>query len=363
MPKRYIVKLDQHKNLVSAAFRSRGYTPEEASDWSRICSDASWHGIQSHNAIKAMHLDTLFGSKRGGCKPGAQIEVIDSRFKATEVWNANSKCGPSVAYQAIDRCIELADKYGTGTVSVDNAFHYLWGGGYVLEAARRGYIGYTACTAMLAEVVPYNGRAPTLGTNPHSWSFPTTKSIGFPILIDWATSIVAMGKVQAVKREGGRMPMKCGVDAKGIPTDDPSSIVALLPFGQHKGYGMSLLDELLAGFIGGPIPTQRGRFCGDTRKRSTCFFFQVTHPDAIAGNHFEKGRTTTQNITNIIEDVLGHGNENCMLPGQLEAEAARQSSEAGGLLFTENEIESFNNIASESEIENLKLSELEICEK
>ena len=360
MSKRYIVKLEQHKNLVTAAFRFRGYTPEEASDWSRICSDASWHGIQSHNAIKAMHLDKLFGSKPGGCIPGAQIEVIKTPFKAAEVWNANSKCGPSVAYQAIDRCIELADEFGTGTVSVDNAFHYLWGGGYALEAARRGYIGYTACTALLAEVVPYKGRTPTLGTNPHSWSFPTTKSLGFPILIDWATSVVAMGKVQQLKREGSKFPIDCGVDANGNPTNDPEKVVALLPFGGHKGYGLSLIDELLAGYIGGSLPTRRGRYCGDDKKRSTCFFFQVTHPDAIAGKHFEKGRTTNQNITDIIEDVLGHGNENCMLPGQLEAEAARQSSEAGGLLFSETEIESFNEIASECEIEQLEFMELEI---
>ena len=57
---------------------------------------------------------------------------------------------------------ELAEKYGSGTVAIDNAFHYLWGGGYVMDAAKRGYIAYTNCTSTLAEVVPFGGKFPTL---------------------------------------------------------------------------------------------------------------------------------------------------------------------------------------------------------
>ncbi len=71
---------------------------------------------------------------------------------------------------------------------MDNALHYLWGGGYVMEAAERGYFAYTNCTSALAEVVPFGGKFPTLGTNPHSWGNPSTEANGFPIVMDWATS-------------------------------------------------------------------------------------------------------------------------------------------------------------------------------
>ena len=99
--------------------------------------------------------------------------------------------------------------------AVDNAFHYLWGGGYVIDAAKKGYIAYTACTAALAEVVPFGGKFPTLGTNPHSWGFPTTDEIGYPICIDWATSIVAMGRIQQFIREAKPVPAGWGVDENG----------------------------------------------------------------------------------------------------------------------------------------------------
>ena len=94
-----------------------------------------------------------FRLQSGGCKPSAQIIRKDSRFAASEVWDCQYKLGQATAYEAMERCIELADQFGIGQVSVDHAFHYLWGGGYVMDAAKRGYIAYTNCTASITEVV------------------------------------------------------------------------------------------------------------------------------------------------------------------------------------------------------------------
>src|SRR5580704_2837113 len=244
MPETYFrVPEPQHNSLVEAVYRKRGFLPDEAADGARLCAEASRHGIRTHNAIKALHLDHLFGSGSKGCVPGAAIEEIPSRFESAKTWNANRKLGQSTAYRAMDTAIALADRYGVGTVSVDNAFHYLWGGGYVMDAARRGYVAYTNCTAALAEVVPFEGTFPTLGTNPHSWGFPTTAAVGFPIVIDWATSVIAMGRVQQLKREGRALPPMAAIDREGRPTTDPDKAVALLPFGGHKGYGLSLINE------------------------------------------------------------------------------------------------------------------------
>ncbi|MCC6416190.1 MAG: Ldh family oxidoreductase [Opitutaceae bacterium] len=344
----HIVPEPQHNALVAAAYRHRGFHADEADEGARFCAEATRHGIRTHNGIKALHLDHLFGSGSQGCVPGAQIEERPTRFAATKIWNARKKLGQSTAYRAMAEAMRLADQYGVGTVSVDNAFHYLWGGGYVMAAAEKGYIAYTNCTAALAEVVPFGGKFPTLGTNPHSWGFPTTAAVGFPIVIDWATSVVAMGRVQQLKREGKSLPPLAAVDRDGRPTTDPAAVNALLPFGAHKGYGLSLINELVAGFIGGSLPTIRNRWeqaAGD--KGTCCFFFQVIHPEAISGGAFARGRTQSENIQAVIRDVLGHGNEGCMLPGQLEAEWAKKCAAAGGLLFSTAEIEAFNEVAAE----------------
>ena len=354
----HVVPVDAHEALVRAAYVGRGFTADEAAQAARLATAATRHGIRTHNAIKALHLDELFGSKAGGCVPGAEIRRLPTRFDAAEIWDGNRKLGQAVAWEAIETCIRLADKHGTGTVSVDNAFHYLWGGGYVMEAANRGYIAYTNCTASLAEVVPFRGRFPTLGTNPHSWGFPTTAAIGFPIVIDWATSVIAMGRVQQLKREGKPLPPSAAVDAEGRPTTDPAAAVSLLPFGDHKGYGLSLINEIVAAFIGGSLPTIRSRAAVPGEKQNCAFFFQVIHPDALSSGVFAAGRSQAENVRAVLADILGHGNEGCLLPGQVEAEAAARSTKAGGLLFSRAEVEALNEIALEAGVRPFDLATL-----
>lgn len=346
----HVVPRDRHDALVKAAYLHRGFNESEAAAAAKMCSEASWHGIRTHNALKALHLDELFGSGAGGCVPDAEVEVVESKFKAAQCWNGNRKLGQAVAMDAMETCIRLADEYGVGIVAVDNAFHYLWGGGYVMDAAKRGYIAYTNCTSALAEVVPFGGKYPTLGTNPHSWGFPTMDAVGYPVVIDWATSTVAMGRVEQFKREGKQLPPGCGVDAEGNPTTDPYAIKSLLPFGAHKGYGLALLNELFGAAIGGSLPTLRGRrteAAAADEKATAAFYFQVTHPDALSGANFSKGRSQTENITAVVKDMLGHGNEDCLLPGTIEARAAERCEKAGGILFSEAEIRGFAEVAEE----------------
>jgi L-2-hydroxycarboxylate dehydrogenase (NAD+) len=343
----YVVDPADHHALIEAAYRHRGYTADEAVAAARFCDMASTYGIRTHNGIKALHLDHLFGSGSGGCVPGAEMDKQSDRFKASEIWDARHKLGQPVAFEAMERCMELADEYGIGQVSVDNCFHYLWGGGYVMDAALKGYIAYTNCTSALAEVVPFGGKFPTLGTNPHSWAFPTQDAIGFPVVIDWATSTVAMGRVQQCKREGRALPEGAAVDAEGVPTTNPEEAVSLLPFGAHKGYGLMLINELVAAFIGGSLPTLRGRPVPDGEKSSANFYFQVIHPDAMNAGLFADGRSQKENVKAVMDDILGHGNEAAIWPGQIEAEAANLSRRAGGLLFTAAEIASFAEIAGE----------------
>ena len=348
MATNYIMPAALHNKIVSAAYQKRGYGVEESDAAALTAESASRHGIKTHNAIKALHLDEHFGSKAGGCVPGAKIEKLPSKFKAAARWNANKKLGQAVAVEAMNEAMRLADEFGVGIVSVDNAFHYLWGGGYVIDAAKKGYIAYTCCTAALAEVVPFGGRFPTLGTNPHSWGFPTIDAIGFPICIDWATSVVAMGRVQQFVRENKPLPPGCGVDKDGNETTDASKVVALFPFGQHKGYGLSLIDEILGAYIGGSLPTLRSRWnIGPAdEKRTPAFFFQCIRPEAMACD-FPLGRTQTQNVQAVLKDIVGHGNDKVLFPGEPEAKAAAQSEKLGGLIFTAAEIDAFTTIAQE----------------
>jgi len=344
-----------HEEIIQKAYMKRGYEADESLAAAQMASMATGHGIRTHGGLKALHLDdhlgSMLGKGGGGCVPGAKIEKLPSPYKTVEKWNCNFKLGQAVAKEAMETCMKLADEYGVGVVAVDNAFHYLWGGGYVMDAAKKGYIAYTNCPAALTEVVPFGGKVATLGTNPHSWGFPTVDAVGHPIVIDWATSVVAMGRVQQLKREGKSLPPNCAIDADGNSTTDPAKAVALQCFGAHKGYGMCLIDELYAAYIGGSTPTLRNRFdAADVpagEKQGCTFFFQCIKPDAMSGDAFAHGRSQDANVKAVIADILQPGNERVLLPGQIEANGAKLCAEHGGLLFSAAECAELKGIADE----------------
>ena len=348
----YVVPETLHNQLVSRVFRNRGFDQDEVTAVAEFAAFATRHGVRTHNALKALHLDELFGSAVGGCKPKAQVEIKESRFDACQTWNANLKVGQAIASDAIDACIEMAEKHGSGTVIVDNAFHYLWGGGYVMKAAAQGYYAYTNCTSTLAEVVPFCGKTPTLGTNPHSWGLPTKEAVGFPIVVDWATSVIAMGRVQQLKREGKSLPPHAAVDAIGNETTNPNQAVSLLPFGAHKGYGLGLLNEIMGAMSGGSLPTLRGIPKDNPGEKFSCnFFFQVIHPEAFDAGDFAGHRNQGANLQAVLSDILKEGNQKCLLPGQLEAQFAIRSKKNEGLLFSEKELEEFAVLAQENKFD------------
>ena len=97
----YVVPEEQHNALVAAAYRHRGFSGAEAAAGARFCADATRHGIRTHNALKALHLDHQLGSGSKGCQPKAKIEKIPTRFRGAQVWNAHRKLGQATGYAAI----------------------------------------------------------------------------------------------------------------------------------------------------------------------------------------------------------------------------------------------------------------------
>src|SRR6476620_7733581 len=113
----FLMPVKVHNGLVAAAVAKRGYDASECDAAARFCELAARHGIKTHNAIKALHLDELFGSKAGGCVPGAKIDKLPSKYKAVQRWNANKKLGQATAFDAMETCMRLADEFGSGTVA------------------------------------------------------------------------------------------------------------------------------------------------------------------------------------------------------------------------------------------------------
>ncbi|MDQ1525554.1 MAG: hypothetical protein QOG18_167, partial [Microbacteriaceae bacterium] len=162
------------------------------------------------------------------------VAVVDGR------WGWGHLAGELAARTAAD----IAEDSGVGFVAVRNCNHSGRLGEWVENIAARNLvgIGFLSCGPAVA---PLGGLDRVLGTNPLAIAVPTG---GRPVVLDFATAGVAEGKVRVAARAGRRIPEGLVQTADGEPTTDPNAFYAggsILPFGAHKGYGLSVVIQLL----------------------------------------------------------------------------------------------------------------------
>jgi LDH2 family malate/lactate/ureidoglycolate dehydrogenase len=164
--------------------------------------------------------------------------------------------GQVVAKFAIDIAIEKARRAQMTIVTVTGSNHVGRLYDYAESIQRAGLVGLVMANDCGAGqvVVPWGGVDPRLSTNPIAMAIPG--KVGGGILFDFATSAAASGKVRQLVLQGEAAPPGWLIDANGKETTDPATLFAephgaLLPFGGHKGYALSLVVEVLAGILSG----------------------------------------------------------------------------------------------------------------
>lgn len=178
--------------------------------------------------------------------------------------------GQRVAADAMAAAVERCRETGITVMTLRNAHHIGRVGTYGEMALAAGLISlhFVNVTDHRELVVPHRGREARFGTNPVCIAMPTSDPAA-PVLLDMATSKVAMGKLRVAHNAGETVAEGLAVDATGEPTTDPGTVFddppgSLLPFAEHKGYGLCLMAELLAGTLsaGGTLQPGNQRLGG-----------------------------------------------------------------------------------------------------
>ena len=167
--------------------------------------------------------------------------------------------GRAVAGEAMDAALERCRDTGVVAMTLANAHHIGRVGAYGEIASGNGLVSlhFVNVSDHRATVAPFRGTDARFVTNPVCIALPGTDRHP-PLLLDMATSAVAMGKIRVAKNQGKQVPEGQLIDANGKPTRDPNVMYtephgALLPFGGHKGYALAVVTELLAtALTGGP---------------------------------------------------------------------------------------------------------------
>ena len=222
-----------------------------AEDVTEILVNANLAGHDSHGVLRLP--DYLGSISNGGILPAAEPEVSNETANTFRISGRNG-FGHYTARRAMERAIEKAKDADNCAVSFVNTGHIGRLGEYAEAAARAGCIGiitYGGGSRGRGGTVPFGGARGALGTNPIAVGVPTGDNS--PFVIDFATSMIAGGKISVAQSLGVDLPEGCIVDKHGNPsvkTADFSDGGSLLTFGAHKGYAFSLLTCLLAGLSG-----------------------------------------------------------------------------------------------------------------
>jgi len=258
-----------HENLravvraICAAAGSKGEEPALVAD---NLVEANLTGHDSHGV--GMLPRYIACVRSGTLKPNAQVKIV-SDLGAMLVLDGDSGYGQVIGRETTDLAIERARAHGVCVVALRNSFHLCRIGAWAERCAAAGMISmhYVNVMGTRPLVAPHRGAAACYGTNPYTCVLPATDEN--PVtLLDMATSVIAMGKVRVARNKGEQVRPDALIDAEGRATTDPNvmyspPIGAVLPFGEHKGYGMALMSELLAGVLSGG-----GTMRPDTRPKS-----------------------------------------------------------------------------------------------
>lgn len=250
------------------------------------------------------------------------------------------------SYRAMQIAIDKARNSGIAFVGVTHSGHFGAAGYYANMAAEKDMIGMAMCNVEPFMTVP-GAKGKVLGTNPIAYAVPAGKRA--TILLDIATSAVAVSKVFAAQSLGEIIPESWMVDEMGLPTSDPSKIDqgALQPMAGHKGYGLALLAEVFSAVLTGsamlssvqswaldlPGPSNQGH----------AFF--ALNPELFLPLEMFKERVDAM-IDEIKSAPRASGSKHIYLPGEIEWEK-RSKALKEGIQLPADVVESLSGLASD----------------
>jgi LDH2 family malate/lactate/ureidoglycolate dehydrogenase len=278
-------------------------------------------GHDSHGVIRLEQYARFV--RQGHLHPQVRPQV-SARRQANAQVDAAHGWGQPAARLASQTAIELASESGVAAVTIVRCGHVGRLGEYVELIANAGLIGMALCNAGPA-VAPYGGYKPLIGTNPIAWAVP--RGAGQPpLIVDFATAGVAEGKLRVSRAKGERVAAGLVVDSEGRPSQDPAAFYAggaLLPFGGHKGYGISVMIELLGGALSG---NGTSALSGQSGSNGTLLLALKIEAFVPVEQFLEQ---TNELCEQIKASPPAEGFDEILLPGEPEIRERKRRQEAG----------------------------------
>ncbi len=316
------MRIEAVKDLAMRVLEKHGVGEDIAELVADVLVDADARGVVTHGLTR---LPAYVERIRAGLLDSAARPVVVADHGALLLLDAGNGFGAVAGCDAADLAAERAALHGCAWVTVRNGNHLSMLGYYARRLAGRG-LGAIAVTNAGPSMAAWGGKRPVVGTNPLAMAMPGE---GAPVVLDMAATMVARGKVRRAQAEGKPIPKGWAFDADGNPTTDADAAMngTLAPAGEHKGYALSVMIDLMTGVLGAGSFASQVRTATDRSGPSgVCFTFIAADigklPDA--GGYLDRLKTFRAEV-----DASGDGEREIYLPGDMENERAKAAARDG----------------------------------
>ena len=223
-----------------------GIPPAHAAQSARHLVLCDLRGVESHGITR---LSALVQRIRNGVVNASPNIRVERQRPASALVNGDNGLGVPVSTYATQLAIRLAREQGIGTVGVHNSNHFGIAADYALQMAEAACLGIVTTNSSPA-MVPWGAAKKFLGTNPICFGAPTHAA---PLVLDMATSVVAMGHVVLAEKRGQPIPDTWALGPDGLPTTDPTRARqgGARPLADYKGSGLALMIEVFTSLLTG----------------------------------------------------------------------------------------------------------------
>jgi ureidoglycolate dehydrogenase (NAD+) len=307
-----VISLEELKKITEEKFKKFGISRDHAEIVADVLTHANLRNVNSHGVMRAKHyIERII---LGGTNKNPDI-TVESTGPVSAIIDGDNGLGPVIAKKAMETAINLSKENGMSAVGVINSEHCGSLSYYVEYAAKEGMIGIGTTNANKT-VAPFGGKDPYFGTNPIAFGYPTAEHP--PVILDMATSNVAMGKIYHAQEKGESIPETWGLNKEGQPTTNPDEVSVLLPIAGPKGYGLGMIVDIFSGILtGSPSGPQILPYQESKKPRRLGHFFTVIDPDIFVGKK-QFQQQMDYMIDSIHAQSPAEGFDKVMVPGEPE---------------------------------------------
>jgi uncharacterized oxidoreductase len=282
-------------------------------------------GHDSHGVLRLpQYLERI---DSGQIQPGASITTV-REAKAMAALDGGWNFGQVIATRVAEMAIAKAKDCSQATVTAFHCNHVGRLARYCQMAVDNDCIGIMAVNGHGGDqgTAPFGGTDRRLSTNPIGFGFPTGKE--FDIILDMTTSVAAGGKMRVAQNLGKSVPEGWLLDGDGKPTTDPDDYFGpppgcSLPFGGHKGFGLSLVVDILAGAL-----SESGCSRPDPEASANAVFFQAIHIESFT-NMDEFRHQVDRLVDHVKASPPAEGFDEIMVPGEASSNRIVEREEQG----------------------------------